>query len=70
MAKSKKQLKEMSLEELNGKERELRASLFQSRIRRATGQLEDTSSIWRMRKDLARTKTFQTQAARTATETK
>ena len=49
-----KGLKNLSSDELKTKARELEGNLFQARMKRATGQLEDTASIWRMRKDLAR----------------
>ncbi|MBC7691308.1 MAG: 50S ribosomal protein L29 [Methylotenera sp.] len=57
-----KELKNLAQNELVNKVRELEASLFQTRMKRATGQLEDTASIWRMRKDIARIKTLQGQA--------
>lgn len=62
--KSIKQLRDLSVEELGSKERELRASLFQARMQKATGQLENTSSVWKMRKDLARVKMLQTQTSK------
>ena len=58
-----KLLKNLSKDELASKARELEASLFQARLKKVTGQLEDTASIWRMRKELARVKTLATQAA-------
>jgi large subunit ribosomal protein L29 len=61
--KSLKQLKNLSKDELNTKVRELEAGIFQARMKKVTGQLEDTATIWRMRKDLARAKTLLTQAS-------
>lgn len=61
--KSFKNLKSLSKDELTAKVRELEAGLFQVRMKKITGQLEDTASIWRMRKDLARVKTLLSQAA-------
>ncbi len=61
--KSFKELKNLSKDELAGKVREFEESLFQARMKRATGQLQDTASIWRMRKDLARVKTLATAKA-------
>jgi len=58
--KSFKGLKNMTESELKTKSRELEATLFQTRMKKVTGQLEDVSSIWRLRKDLARVKTLQT----------
>ncbi len=55
-----KEYKNLSQDELVTKAREIEAGLFQARMKRATGQLEDTASIWKMRKDLARVKTLQT----------
>ncbi len=61
--KSFKTLKNLSKDELTAKVRELEAGLFQVRMKKVTGQLEDTASIWRMRKDLARAKTLLSQVA-------
>jgi ribosomal protein L29 len=33
-------------------------------MKTVTGQLEDTSTVWKLRKDLARVKTLQTQGAK------
>lgn len=57
-----KELKNLTKDELATKARELEAGLFQARMKHATGQLSDTASLWRMRKDLARVKTLETQA--------
>jgi ribosomal protein L29 len=54
-----KELKNLSKDELTTQSRELEANLFQARMKRATGQLEDKASIWRLRKDLARVKMLQ-----------
>jgi ribosomal protein L29 len=51
--KSMKALKNLSLTELTGKARELRAALFDAKMKHATGQLANTASLWRMRKELA-----------------
>jgi large subunit ribosomal protein L29 len=56
-----KELKNLSKDELAVKVRESEAELFQVRMKKATGQLEDTAIIWRLRKDLARIKTLQGQ---------
>ncbi|MBI3534023.1 MAG: 50S ribosomal protein L29 [Deltaproteobacteria bacterium] len=50
------ELKNLTKEELDTKLRELEKELFQAKMKRASGQLENWSSIWRMRKDLARMK--------------
>jgi large subunit ribosomal protein L29 len=55
-----KELKNLSKEELFSKIREIEAGLFQGRMKRAAGQLENTASLWVLRKDLARAKTLKT----------
>lgn len=62
MSKAMKALKNMSANELLVKARELEKNLFDTRMKKVTGQLADSSSIWRLRKELARVKTIQTQA--------
>lgn len=54
-----KELKNMSKDELVTKLRETEAALFQTKMKKVTGQLADTASIWRLRKDIARIKTLQ-----------
>lgn len=49
-----KELRNLSPVELAAKVRELEGGVFQGRIKKSTGQLEDTASLWRARKDLAR----------------
>lgn len=56
-----KALKELSKAELVGKARELEQALFQARIKRETGQLEEQSTVWKARKDLARVRFLQSQ---------
>jgi len=51
-----KELKNLSNAELTTKIRESESQLFEVRMKKSTGQLEDTASIWRLRKDLARMK--------------
>jgi len=55
------ELKSLSESELERKGLELRDELFNARIRRATEQLEDTASLGRLRKDIARVETVLTQ---------
>ena len=57
-----KELKNLSKDELATRARELEKDIFQARMQRATGQLADTAKVWRLRKDLARVKTLETQA--------
>lgn len=63
-----KELKNLSKNELVTKVRESEAQLFEIRMKKVTGQLEDTSSIWRLRKDIARMKTLQSQQSSGAVE--
>ena len=48
------EVRELSLEELGAKSRELRTELFNARIRHATGQLENTAKLRELRRDVAR----------------
>jgi large subunit ribosomal protein L29 len=52
--------REMSLDELANEAEELSKQLFQLRLQKATGQLDNTNKIRQIRKDLARVKTVQT----------
>jgi large subunit ribosomal protein L29 len=51
-----KELKSLTKEELGSKLKENERELFDVRMKKATGQLTDTASIWRLRKSLARVK--------------
>ena len=51
-------LREMSVEELRTEEASLSEELFRLRFRRVTGQLDKSSKIGMVRKDLARIKTI------------
>ncbi len=57
-----KELKNLSRDELATKIREAEGQLFQTRMKKVTGQLEDTAMLWRLRKDLARMKMLEAQA--------
>jgi ribosomal protein L29 len=62
MAKKKLEvLKSLSAKEMHHKVLESQKSLFENRIKLSTGQLENTSLIWKARKEIARLKTFLTQ---------
>lgn len=52
-----RELKEMSEAELRQKEKEVTEQLFNLKFQHATGQLENTARLPRVRKDLARVKT-------------
>lgn len=56
------ELRELSNEELLAKEAEYKEELFNLRFQLATGQLEDTSRIKKVRKNIARVKTVLRQA--------
>jgi large subunit ribosomal protein L29 len=52
-----KELKEKSVEELAELAKSLRGDVFQARLRNYTNQLDDTASIPRSRRDIARVQT-------------
>jgi large subunit ribosomal protein L29 len=56
--KSANELRELSLDELRLREQELNEEMFNLRVRHATGQLENPMQLRRVRKDIARVKTF------------
>ena len=56
-AEELKKLKEMSMEDLAKKERELKEELFNLRFQQATGQLRNPLRIRECKRDIARVKT-------------
>ena len=52
------EVRELSLEELEHKEQELREELFNLTIQHATGQLENSARIVHVKKDIARLHTI------------
>jgi large subunit ribosomal protein L29 len=52
-----KEVRDLTPDELRAKAQELRTELFNAKVRHATGQLEDTAKLSRLRRDLARTET-------------
>jgi large subunit ribosomal protein L29 len=50
-------LREMSADELRGKERELQEQLFRLRFQKSLGQLDNALKIRETRRDIARVKT-------------
>ena len=52
-----KEIRELTLPELNEKLGKLKEELFNLRFQLATGQLENTASLKQVRKDIARVKT-------------
>jgi large subunit ribosomal protein L29 len=51
------ELRDLSAQELDEKEKELKQELFNLRFQKATGQLGNTALIGKTKKDLARTGT-------------
>jgi large subunit ribosomal protein L29 len=52
------ELRELSADELRGKETELRDQLFKLRFQKSLGQLESPMKIKNVKRDIARIKTF------------
>jgi large subunit ribosomal protein L29 len=52
------ELRELSLDELANKAREMRSELFTTRIKKTTGQLENTAKLRTLRRDIARAETI------------
>lgn len=52
------ELKKLTTQELNEKERELRENIFRMRFKLATGELEDTAQMRTAKKDIARIQTI------------
>ena len=48
------ELKELAIEELEQKSREMRDALFSAKVKHATGQLENTATLKNLRRDVAR----------------
>jgi len=59
-------LRELSLEELVEKERELKRKMFNLRFQKATGELDNTAELGRTRRDIARVMTIARQRTREA----
>jgi len=55
------ELRELETQELVQKVREARSELFNAKVKHATGQLEDTAKLSRLRKDVARVETVLTE---------
>jgi large subunit ribosomal protein L29 len=51
------EIRELAVEELATKVRETRDELFNAKVKHATGQLEDTAKLARLRHDIARLET-------------
>jgi large subunit ribosomal protein L29 len=50
--------RELSWDELEAKSRDLRGEAFNVRIKRSTGQLENTARLKQLRRDIARVETI------------
>ncbi len=48
------ELRDLSVDELAAKGRELRDEFFNARVKHSTGQLESTARLARLRRDIAR----------------
>ena len=53
-----KELRDLGVEELETKASQLRGELFTARIRKETGQLENTAKLRTLRRDIARAETI------------
>jgi len=52
------EFRDLSVEELEVKEKELTEALFNLKFQHATGQLDNTAQLGKTRKDIARVKTI------------
>jgi large subunit ribosomal protein L29 len=52
-----REIRELKLDELWAKSRELRGDLFNAFVKRSTGQLENTAKLKQLRRDIARVET-------------
>jgi large subunit ribosomal protein L29 len=53
-----RELRELSVAELEQKERDLKRALFNLRFQRATGELDNTAELVKTRRDIARVLTI------------
>jgi large subunit ribosomal protein L29 len=58
MAMKSGELRDLSVDDLRARERELDETLFRMRLQKATAQLESTAKLQTTRRDLARVKTI------------
>lgn len=56
-----KDIRNLSVEELTVKEKELKLELFNLKLQKTLGQLQDTAKIRTVRRDIARIKTILTE---------
>ena len=58
------EIRELSVDELHGRERDLDDQIFRLRIQKSMGQLEAPAKVRELRKDLAKIKTILTEKAK------
>jgi large subunit ribosomal protein L29 len=51
------EIRDLAEEELKAKARELRGEIFNVKVKRSTGQLENTAKLGQLRRDIARVET-------------
>ncbi len=51
------EIRDLADDELSAKSRELRGELFNVKVKRSTGQLENTAKLEHLRRDIARVET-------------
>jgi large subunit ribosomal protein L29 len=51
------EIRDLATEELEAKSRDLRGELFNVKVKRSTGQLENTAKLKQLRRDIARVET-------------
>jgi len=51
------ELRDLGVEELEAKSRDVRGELFNVKVKRSTGQLENTALLRQLRRDVARVET-------------
>ena len=61
-----KDIRELSLAELEKKNRDTRQELLHLRMRKQMGQVEDTSQLQQLKRDIARLETIQREKTATA----
>ncbi|MCX5856518.1 MAG: 50S ribosomal protein L29 [Deltaproteobacteria bacterium] len=54
-----KEIRDLNVDELNQKGREMAEEMFRLRLRHTTGQLDSTATLSRVRREIARIKTVQ-----------
>ena len=67
---SAKEFREKSVEDLTAEEKAARKALFETQYKHANRQLEDTASLKRQRRDLARLMTIKGEKTRAAAQQK